>query len=127
MASRVLLVEDEHSVRLAAAETLRENGYHVVEASTGDEAAILLAGSVAFDLLFTDVRMPGALDGINVAERAREQQPAIPILVVSGYAPDLAARLDRLAPPPVFLSKPYRANKLLEVLRELVASKHEVR
>ena len=122
MRTRVLLVEDEHLVRLVAAETLREHGYHVVEASTGDEAAAILQDAAGFDLLFTDVTMPGSLDGIMVAERARERQPYIPVLVVSAYASEITARLDSLEPPPAFLSKPYRARELLEVLQNLTGS-----
>ena len=122
MRTRVLLVEDEYLVRLVAAETLREHGYHVVEASTGDEAAAILKDPAGFDLLFTDVRMPGTLDGIMVAERARERQPSIPVLVVSAYAPGITARLDSLEPRPAFLRKPYRARELLKVLQSLTGS-----
>jgi CheY-like chemotaxis protein len=60
LALRVLLVEDEHWIRLLAAEALRDEGFDVEEASSGDEAALLLVGALFFDVLFTDVQMPGA-------------------------------------------------------------------
>jgi len=55
----------------------------------------------------TDVRMPGRADGIDVAVRARGRMPRVPVLVVSGYAAELGRRLDVLAPPSAFLSKPF--------------------
>ncbi len=84
--ARVLLVEDETLIRLMAAELLRGEGFEVVEAWDGDAARGLLDGSDGFDVLFTDVQMPGTFDGIDVAIHARRRHPAIPILVVSGYA-----------------------------------------
>jgi CheY-like chemotaxis protein len=60
-AARVLLVEDEGLTRLAAAEVLQDEGFEVVEAGNDDEAVQLLSGPDAFDVLFTDVRMPGVL------------------------------------------------------------------
>jgi CheY-like chemotaxis protein len=121
MLGRVLLVEDEALVRLLAAEALRESGYSVVEAATGDEAAVLLLGPARFDLLLTDVRMPGVLDGLNVATKARERQPGIPILVVSGYSTGLARRFEELSPPSAFLQKPYHLDALLDATRQLTS------
>lgn len=88
-----LLVEDEGIIRLVAAETLRDAGFAVVEAWDGDEAARLLNRVDGFDVLFTDVRMPGTLDGIDVAVHARRREPAIPVLVVSGHTAQLTSRL----------------------------------
>ena len=66
----MLLVEDEGLIRLVAAEVLQGEGFEVVEAWDGDEAARLLSGPGTFDVLFTDVRMPGVLDGVDVAIHA---------------------------------------------------------
>jgi CheY-like chemotaxis protein len=74
-------------------------------------------------LLFTDVRMPGALDGIDVAEHARRRDPTIPILVVSGYAVDLRKRLSGLEPAAVFLSQPYNLTEIVNALRRLMATR----
>ena len=92
VASRVLLVEDEFLVRSVLADELRDQGYEVVEAETGDRAAQLLECK-SFDVLLTDVRMPGKLDGIDLAHRARSARPTLPVLVVSGYAEQISTRL----------------------------------
>lgn len=112
---RVLLVEDEPLIRSAAAEMLHDAGFEVIEAQDGDEAARLIDGPDGFDVLFTDVRMPGTLDGLDVAMHFRQQHPAIPVLIVSGGAANLASRLSGLEPPAIFISKPYK-------LREVVAA-----
>lgn len=62
-AVRVLLVEDENLIRLVTSEILQDEGFEVVEAWNGDEAVRLLDGPDSFDILFTDVQMPGTLDG----------------------------------------------------------------
>jgi CheY-like chemotaxis protein len=116
---RVLLVEDEPMVREMIVETLRDEGLDVIEAATGDKAVDLLEEPSDIDVLVTDVRMPGKIDGIDVAVRARELHPGIAIIVVSGYALDLWERLEKLDPPPVFLRKPYRTKEVLEVVRQL--------
>ena len=116
-AARILLVEDEGLVRMMTAEALRDEGFEVVEAASGDEAAKLLGGAPAFDVLLTDVRMPGLLDGVDLAVQARLQAPSIPVLVVSGYAVQLMDRLTTLKPPVVFITKPY---SLKVIVAELV-------
>ena len=115
-ALRVLLVEDEGLIRLMTTEALQEEGFDVVEAWNGDEAIRLLDGPNGFDVLLTDVQMPGA-DGVDVAEHARRRYPAIPILVVSGYAADLTKRLDALSPAAVFIHKPYNLEHIVLTLR----------
>ncbi len=116
--ARVLLVEDEGLIRLIMADFLRDEGFEVIEAWNGDEAVKLLDGPDNFDILFTDVRMPGTFDGIDVAALARRRHPALPVLVVSGYATQLTSRLSLLNPPAVFISKPYRLTQILEALNK---------
>ena len=118
-ALRVLLVEDEGLIRLMTTEALQEEGFDVVEARDGDEAIRLLDGPDTFDVLLTDVRMPGEVDGIGVAKHARRRYPAIPILVVSGHATNLMKRLDTLAPAAVFISKPYSLKAIALALRHM--------
>jgi len=115
-AARVLLVEDEDLIRLVTAELLREEGFEVVEAWNGHEAARLLNSLDGFDVLFTDVRMPGTLDGVDLAVLVRRRYPAIPVLVVSGYAAQLIKRLGVLKPPAVFVNKPYHMAEILKAL-----------
>ena len=105
---------------MVLAETLRDDGFDVTEACTGDEAADHLASPDVFDVVLTDVQMPGAMDGVDVAIRARERDPGVPVVVVSGYADQLMDRLGKLDPPATFISKPYRLSKLLDVLWRLV-------
>lgn len=81
---RVLLVEDEFLIRLAAAEMLRDEGFEVVEAEDGAQAVKLIDGPDGFDLLLTDVQMPGPVDGIHVVLHARQHHPGIAVVVVSG-------------------------------------------
>jgi len=118
---RVLLVEDEGLIRLMTEEFLWENGFEVVETWNGEEAAKLLDGPDRFDVVFTDVRMPGSLDGVALAEYARRRYPKIPVLVVSGYAENLVARLRDLNPPVVLMGKPYDLSKVVDTLRRLTA------
>ena len=114
-ALRILLVEDESLVRDMAAEALRDRGFDILEAETGDEAAELLVDPDGVDVLFTDVQMPGALDGVALAARARELYPEIPIIIASGYAPQLGERLSGFDPKLVFLRKPYRLTEVADM------------
>ncbi len=116
---RILLVEDEYFIRLAAAEMLHDEGFEVVEARDGTEAVGLLDGPDGFDLLLTDVQMPGPIDGIQVATHARRRHPGIPVVVVSSL-PLHAVRLDRLEPRKTFVGKPYRSQALVTTLRHML-------
>ena len=121
LALRVLLVEDEHWIRLLAAEALRDEGFDVEEASSGDEAALLLVGPLFFDVLFTDVQMPGTMDGIHIALHARIYHPPIILIVVSGFAPLLNDRLKGFDPAAVFFPKPYKTRDIIGSIRRLAA------
>lgn len=118
-AARVLLVEDEACIRFIMAEVLQDEGFEVVEAWDGDKAARLLDGPDLFDVVLTDVRMPGLLDGIDIAVRARQRHPAIHLLVVSGYALQLVSRLRTLEPAAHFMAKPYRLEEVVKTLNHL--------
>jgi CheY-like chemotaxis protein len=81
----ILLVEDEVVLRALLAETLRAAGFSIVEAANADEAwAYLHAAGGGVDLLFSDVSMPGSMDGIGLMARVREAFPKIKILITSG-------------------------------------------
>ena len=118
-AIRVLLVEDDGLIQVIAADFLHNEGFEVTVAQTGDEAAGLLDAEHGLDILFTDVRMPGTLDGIDLARRARRQHPALPLLIVSGYAALLTTRLSVLDPAAAFLGKPYRLREIADTLKRL--------
>jgi CheY-like chemotaxis protein len=103
MSPHILLVEDEVLIRALLAEELRDLGLAVVEAANADEAwAFLQAGGRA-DLVFSDVTMPGSMNGVELIRRVKAQYPEVKAVLTSGNAgPD---NIDELG---VFLPKPYR-------------------
>ena len=111
----VLVVEDEWLIRETLCEVLANAGFDVVEAECADLALETLEQRApAVDLLFTDVRMPGSFDGLELARRVALAQPDIAIVVASGnYIPSKSD----LPPGSLFLSKPYSFRKLPEQLR----------
>lgn len=106
----VLLVEDEESVRKFTRLTLEKNGYSVTDAPDGDTALRILDGLPRVDLLVTDLTMPG-IDGRELATQIRAMQPAVGVVVMSGYVPD-TGWLDGVAGT-VFLPKPFSSSDLL--------------
>jgi CheY-like chemotaxis protein len=118
---RILLVEDEHLIRLVAGDFLRDEGFEVEEASSGDEAALRLVGPAFFDVLFTDVQMPGKMDGVHVATHARGFHPAIILIIVSGFAPLIRDRLQDFNPAAFFFPKPYQMPEIVGAIRRLTA------
>jgi len=115
--AKVLLVEDEGLIRLMLCDFLQDEGFDVVEAWDGDEAVQLLDGPDTFQILFTDVQMPGSRDEIDVAVHARQRYPQIPILIVSAYAETLMSRISLLDPAALFMRKPYRLAEIGAALR----------
>ncbi|MDR6126814.1 signal transduction histidine kinase/GAF domain-containing protein/CheY-like chemotaxis protein [Sphingomonas sp. SORGH_AS802] len=108
-----LLVDDEELVRISTAHMLSGLGFEVVEAASGKEALGLLEGGVKPDILVTDHLMPG-LTGAELARTARTMHPALPVLVVSGYA-----ELEGIAPDLPRLCKPFRNAELAASLASL--------
>lgn len=95
---RVLLVEDESLIRWMLAEALEDEGFDVVEAVDGDEGIKGLETCGVFNVLLTDVRMPGSIDGVHLATYARARDSELPVVVVSGHAANLQRRLGELDP-----------------------------
>jgi CheY-like chemotaxis protein len=116
----ILLVEDEPLVRMTAADELEEAGFHVLEAANADVAlAVLEACADEVQVLFTDVHMPGSMDGIALAEQVHARWPHVRLLISSGYAqpgPDEIPDAGRFVP------KPCRPATLFEQIDELVSS-----
>lgn len=101
-ATRILLVEDEMLIRMDVAATLRNAGFEVIEAARADAALEFIQSGEPVDLVFTDVQMPGDLDGLALAEMVRARYPMMPILIGSA-SPDVeraAARLGKFIPKP---------------------------
>jgi CheY-like chemotaxis protein len=112
---RVLLVEDELLVREVAAEDLGEAGFEVTPASDGDEALAILRGGTGFDLLFTDIRMPGDIDGWELAREAKQRLPGLRVIYATGFG-DAG---DGLAEGECYLRKPYNMKDLQKALTAL--------
>jgi len=110
-----LLVEDELLVRELASEDLGDAGFAVTAASNGDEALAYLHEGRRFDLLFTDIRMPGETDGWQLAREARRLLPDIRII----YATGLGDAAHGLAPGERYVRKPYSLNDLRGALTQL--------
>jgi CheY-like chemotaxis protein len=110
----ILVVEDEILLTEIITEELEEAGYQVLTAFTGEEALTYLDGPDAIDLLFTDIRLPGGMDGWRLAEAARRLRPGLPIIYVTGYS----AEQPRTVSGSRFMTKPYRPAMVIQAIRE---------
>jgi PAS domain S-box-containing protein len=113
----VLLVEDNPQVRNVTAKRLQHLGYAVVEAESAAGAIDVLGSRSDIDLIFSDVVMPGGMSGFDLAQWARQNRPAIPILLTSGFAEDVARSGETLASAHEILRKPYTGPDLARALR----------
>lgn len=118
---RVLCVEDDDTIRLNAVEALKDAGFDVLEAQNGDRAMELIMDPDNVDVVFTDVAMPGKCDGVDLVARIRLNHPTMPVIVTSGYASELSSRLKKLAPPTVFINKPYKLSQVVKTLEKLTS------
>lgn len=118
---RILVVEDNDEVRHAVVAMLSGWGYRVVDAENPDAAAAILEQDAAFDLLFTDVVMPGTMSAMELAAMAQKLHPGIAVLLTSGYARDLIPVKDR--PDYPMIAKPYRGEELMSRLRGVLAAR----
>ncbi|MBY0335365.1 MAG: response regulator [Acetobacteraceae bacterium] len=114
----ILLVDDSEDVLALAQEHLEALGYRILAARSGEEALELLAarGERGVDLLFTDIVMPGGVNGLMLAERVKARLPDLPVLLTTGYNEDLVADGPRAAAMDV-LGKPYRRAELADRVR----------
>lgn len=119
----IMLVEDEDAVRMFGARALRNKGYNVVEASSGEEAlAFLETDADSIDVLITDVVMPG-LDGPTMIRKVRESHPDMKVVFISGYTEDsFRKRLDEDAGDIHFLPKPFTLQQLAGVVKDVMAA-----
>ena len=116
-AGRVLVVEDEALVRLSALDEIEAAGFKVYEAYNADEAIRLLEAHPDIELVFTDVDMPGSMDGVKLAHYVRTRWPPVKIIVTSGYQ---HVTPDQLPTGSVFLSKPYHPEQLRRQIDRLL-------
>jgi PAS domain S-box-containing protein len=113
----ILVVEDDPAVRQVAVSTLKSLGFQVKEAETGDAAADMLKTSDGVKLVLSDVRMPGALTGIDLARLVRREWPSVQVLLTTGYV-EGNETIDDID----LLYKPYRASDLAEKIQSLLVA-----
>ena len=113
----VLIVEDEFLLRMDSAEAIENAGFEVIQASNADEAIAILTGQPDIHVVFTDIQMPGSMDGLKLAAFVRNRWPPIKIVATSGL---VLVDEDDLPPGSVFLPKPYRGTELVATLRDLI-------
>ena len=118
----VLLVEDDEEVLRMAAESLEELHYKVVVSSDAKEALGYLAGETRIDIMFSDVVMPGGMNGAQLAVEARKLRPDLKILLTSGYVGQ-SGNHQVLDQGLTVLNKPYRRDELAEKLRLVLGDK----
>lgn len=110
----ILVVEDELFVRIFISDALRDAGYRVLEAFNGDEAVEILNSGAHVDLVLSDVRMPGSVDGLGLLAFVRDKFPTLPVVISSGHLnPELALENGATR----FLPKPYHIADALDLLK----------
>jgi two-component system, response regulator PdtaR len=100
----VLVVEDEALIRMHAAEMIRDLGFEVLEAANADQAISLLESNSEISVVFTDIQMPGSMDGLRLLAVVRDRWPPVALMVTSGQ---LRPREDDMPEDAHFLPKPY--------------------
>ncbi|HTL63935.1 MAG TPA: response regulator [Pseudolabrys sp.] len=113
----VLLVEDEVMISNLVADRLVESGFRVREVATADETLRYMRSGASIDVLFTDISLPGGMNGAELAERAREMRPEMPIVYVSGRYK--LSEISPLVPRSLFVAKPYDPNDICALLTRL--------
>lgn len=114
---QILVVDDNDEVRGVAVRQLTSLGYRVIAASSGAEALEILGSEVDIDLLFTDVVMPGGINGREVVDQARRQRPDLKVLFTSGYFEGALVRSGEIGRNVEFIVKPYRKQQLADKVR----------
>jgi PAS domain S-box-containing protein len=117
---RILVVEDDPFVRSLTVRQLKSLDYEVLVAAGAEDALHKLRSDAKIDVLFTDIVMPGATNGWELAELAKRIRPRLPVLLTSGYALETLVKQGRLQQGAVVLAKPYRKETLALRLREIL-------
>ncbi len=118
----ILVVDDEELICLVVAEYLRDCGFHVVEAASGDAAVeILQSGETKIDLVFSDIQMPGKINGLALAKWLRVNQPEVRVMLTSGHAGSAASAAELCEHGPL-LQKPYEHQEVLKRVRMVIGN-----
>jgi CheY-like chemotaxis protein len=115
----VLIVDDEFLIRMHAAEIINDAGFEVVEAWNAEQAIVILESRQDIRVVFTDIHMPGSMDGLKLAHAVRHRWPPVHIIATSGHVGlnelDLPARC-------MFFPKPYSPHKIARAIHALTAA-----
>lgn len=119
----VLVVEDSALIRMGAIDLVLSAGYEAIEACDADEAIRVLESRDDIDLVFTDVQMPGTMDGVKLSHYIRKRWPPVKLIVVSG-----AAILEQSSLPSGgrFFQKPYDSNVITDTMARLLSSESPI-
>jgi CheY-like chemotaxis protein len=118
VSARLLVAEDDFFIRAMIAQFLRDVGFDVTEAANADEALAVFESGAEIDLLFSDVRMPGSIDGSELAERVKDRWPGTHVMLTSGYSSALIEAQSRTSDR--ILPKPYRPLSVLAAILAVV-------
>jgi two-component system, response regulator PdtaR len=122
MASRrpvVLVIEDEPIIRMGALDLLIDAGFEAIEACSADEAIRILENRPDIHLVFTDVEMPGTMDGIKLAHYIRGRWPPVKLILASGK---MIADASHLPPGARFFHKPYYGREIIQAVTGMLAA-----
>ena len=117
----VLVVEDEVMISNLVGDCLSESGFRVHEVATADEALRYFKSGANVDVLFTDINLPGGMNGAELAEWARELRPEMPIVYASGRYK--LSEISPMVPRSLFVAKPYDPNDICALLTRLTGGR----
>jgi DNA-binding NtrC family response regulator len=118
----ILIVDDEALIRSMLSDYLQECGFKVLESSTADEAILIIEQSdVIIDLVFSDVSMPGSMDGFGLAHWIRANRPGLSLVLASGDAKKVTSATELCKNEP-FMTKPYDLSAVVAKIRETIES-----
>jgi len=117
MATGVLIVEDELLLRMDAADFMEDAGFTVYQASNADDAIALLEAHDDIRAVFTDIQMPGSMDGLKLAHYVRGRWPPVKLIITSGHS---RPRAEDLPAGSGFFGKPYQLEKIAGSLRAMI-------
>jgi DNA-binding NtrC family response regulator len=118
----VLIAEDEMLIRFALSDCLAERGFRVFEASCATEAIDVLEHEPEIELVFTDIRMPGPMNGIDLANWVHDHRPGLAVVLTSGDArkAEVAAKM---TPEEPFIAKPYDVQTVADQILDITQAK----
>ena len=117
----ILVVEDEALIRMVSADVLADAGYRVLEAQDADEAIEIMERADHVELLFTDIRMPGSMDGLELASFVHAHWPDVRLLVTSAHR---SLSESEIPDDGRFVAKPYDLGRLVSEIRSLISAPH---